>query len=378
MDFFNLEKKPKTIKEIVEANKKFISFGFNVDIKDFFDINIIIGKDTKIAFFKDEVNIENTKKNEDDKAQIQANYDKLNILIPKPKKEIVIKTILNRSNNEAIFNEINIILNTTDLEYSIKVYACLSIGTNIHIIMEYNNGVDLFNYLTKLQPEDILPISKQLALGIQELHNKKIIHNDIKPENIMVYKNNDDIKIKLIDFGLSCYFEKKYDTTCNIRLPVGTPFYMLPINLHDDRITDDSLKKRDWYSYCITIYVIIYYILNKKMPVEDKDIYNIIPNILDPLNPLFQMNSVISKLLDLINTIINLENKKPEYIKVNNSDNIKNAIFSSLEIFQNPVVSGGSHKSRKKSINKGNSKSKKAITKKFRKKEKKGNSKSKK
>ena len=155
---------------------------------------------------------------------------------------------------------------------------------------------------------------------------------------------------------------------------------MLPQNLRDDVTTDDSLKKRDWYSYCITIYVIIYYMLNKQIPVEDKDkgIYKIVPIIIDPSNPLFQMNPVISKLLDLIITIINPENAKPEYIKVNNSDNIKNAIFSSLEIPQNPVVSGGSNKSRKKSIKKGNSKSKKAITKKFRKKEKKGNSKSKK
>lgn len=37
-----------------------------------------------------------------------------------------------------------------------------------------------------------------------------VIHADLKPENIMIEENNkDDINIKIIDFGSSCFLNKK-------------------------------------------------------------------------------------------------------------------------------------------------------------------------
>ena len=45
-------------------------------------------------------------------------------------------------------------------------------------------------------------IINQICIGIKEIHNKNIILRDIEPENIFM---NDNIEIKIGDFGLSKY-----------------------------------------------------------------------------------------------------------------------------------------------------------------------------
>lgn len=47
----------------------------------------------------------------------------------------------------------------------------------------------------------------QLFSALNYLHSKKISHRDIKPENFMLFKKNDLMCIKMIDFGLSKNYE---------------------------------------------------------------------------------------------------------------------------------------------------------------------------
>ena len=52
-------------------------------------------------------------------------------------------------------------------------------------------------------------ISKQLLTGVQYLHEeRKIIHTDLKPENIML---NDENKLFFIDFGMACVYKDKHN-----------------------------------------------------------------------------------------------------------------------------------------------------------------------
>ena len=49
-------------------------------------------------------------------------------------------------------------------------------------------------------------------------------YRDIKPENFLLYKENDDSHIKLIDFGLA----KKISPNELMTTPNGTPYYIAP------------------------------------------------------------------------------------------------------------------------------------------------------
>ena len=77
----------------------------------------------------------------------------------------------------------------------------------------------------------ILDFTKQILYGISFLHENKICHLDIKPENIML--DTQTKKFRLIDFG----FSSKEPFTDFINNPKGTPGYF-PKNLRGDRITE--------------------------------------------------------------------------------------------------------------------------------------------
>ena len=91
--------------------------------------------------------------------------------------------------------------------------------------LEYCPGGELFYYLRRykrMTEDDARYCFVEILLGIQYLHNNKIIYRDIKPENIMIDMNG---SLKIADFGLSRmgirHGELAY-TYC------GSPEYMAP------------------------------------------------------------------------------------------------------------------------------------------------------
>ena len=109
-----------------------------------------------------------------------------------------------------------------------------------YIVTEYCNGGSLSSCLEQYQekhgtafPEEIVQhIMRQIMDAMKYLHEKKILHRDLKSDNILINyddeddkKNNNIIKgkIKIIDFGFARYLTKELAESA-----IGTPIYMDP------------------------------------------------------------------------------------------------------------------------------------------------------
>ena len=115
--------------------------------------------------------------------------------------------------------------------------------SHCYIVMEYCNGGDLSGCLKKYKeayrrpfPEELVQyLMRQIVSGLNFLHSKKIIHRDLKLENILVTFNSENDKkslnmmkavAKLIDFGFATTLKaSKSNLTYTV---LGTPTYMDP------------------------------------------------------------------------------------------------------------------------------------------------------
>ncbi len=72
-----------------------------------------------------------------------------------------------------------------------------------YIVMEYVDGKNLKEILKeekKFSAEKVMDIAKQIAMALEEAHNKKIVHRDIKTQNIMLTSKG---VVKVGDFGIA-------------------------------------------------------------------------------------------------------------------------------------------------------------------------------
>ncbi len=95
-----------------------------------------------------------------------------------------------------------------------------------------------------LPPVSIVPYVKQVAAALQYAHNRRLIHRDVKPENMLVGCNED---VLLSDFGLVMIAQSTSSQTT--KEMVGTLPYMAP-----EQINGKPRPASDQYSLGIVIY----------------------------------------------------------------------------------------------------------------------------
>ncbi len=124
-------------------------------------------------------------------------------------------------------------------------------GKTPYILMEYVSGTPLTNYIKKneLTLEEKFLIIAQLASALHEVHQKGVLHRDLKPGNIII---NQDKEPKLLDFGIA----RIEDSSLTMEYEVlGSPAYMSPesFDVKSDQLTAAS----DIFSFGILSYELI-------------------------------------------------------------------------------------------------------------------------
>ena len=116
-------------------------------------------------------------------------------------------------------------------DYVVKVHDVKAWKDSMWIVMEYCDLGDLNNFFEKYQQnldtKGRFNIMAQIAKGIAFLHDKNIVHRDIKPGNILLKRNATHAIVKLGDFGLSKILDPD-DLTSTMSSNVGTLVFKAP------------------------------------------------------------------------------------------------------------------------------------------------------
>lgn len=128
----------------------------------------------------------------------------------------------------------------------VNVYDVGEEGGTQYIVMELVEGITLKQYIEKkarLSVKEAISIAIQVSMGIEAAHRNRIIHRDIKPQNIMISK---DGKVKVTDFGIAKAVTSN-TITSNV---MGSVHYTSPEQARGGY----SDEKSDIYSLGITMY----------------------------------------------------------------------------------------------------------------------------
>jgi hypothetical protein len=83
-----------------------------------------------------------------------------------------------------------------------------------------------------------LELTEGILLGLKACHDKEVVHRDLKPDNIRVFEHDDQVQIRIMDFGLSRLLNEQIQVNQEIFMTQhttvsGSPAYMAPESITD-------------------------------------------------------------------------------------------------------------------------------------------------
>jgi serine/threonine-protein kinase Chk2 len=171
-----------------------------------------------------------------------------------------------RKGQEALLGEVRI-LQQLKHPNIISIQDVFETSAHLYIVLELVTGGDLFDRVVakKMYPEaEARLLFRNLLEALRYLHEQGVAHRDLKPENILLASRDDDVTIKVSDFGLSKVVgeDQLMKTLC------GTPQYLAP------EIVARRDGKRAGYSKAVDLWacgVILYILLVGYPPFQEND-----------------------------------------------------------------------------------------------------------
>ena len=124
-----------------------------------------------------------------------------------------------------------------DHPHIVRVLDLCEDEENYYIALELIKNGNLHEVLQKMKEKEvkftereIADIIYQILLAVNYIHNSKLMHRDLKLENIMVDvkkgtdEHSSELLCKLTDFGFACMMDPNRRNS----LSVGSPLYMAP------------------------------------------------------------------------------------------------------------------------------------------------------
>ena len=130
----------------------------------------------------------------------------------------------------------------------VNVYDVIEENGTVYIVMEYIEGAPFSSLLGNIDEKNAVKYMRQIAEAIGSVHAAGLLHQDIKPENIILAK---DGSVKIIDFGSSRVFAADKTKTYE---KILTPGYA-PLEQYGGR--GKRGEYTDVYAICATLYALL-------------------------------------------------------------------------------------------------------------------------
>ncbi|XP_033735334.1 testis-specific serine/threonine-protein kinase 1-like [Pecten maximus] len=162
------------------------------------------------------------------------------------------------------------IIKMVDHPNVVKLYEIIEFNGKVFMVMEYAGHGDLLEYIKlrgALQEDRAQSMFKQIVYAIGYLHERKIVHRDMKCENLLLDCMNN---IKLSDFGFARYYEPSdvSKTFC------GSAAYAAPEVLQG---IPYHLPSHDVWSMGVILYIMVC----ASMPYDDSNIKKMVSQQLE-------------------------------------------------------------------------------------------------
>lgn len=124
---------------------------------------------------------------------------------------------------ELIVNEV-LIMKDTKHENIVKYYDSYLVGKELWVVMELMQGGTLTDIIEagEFTEPQIAAIARETLRALENLHERNIIHRDIKSDNLLLDQQG---HVKLTDFGFCAKLTKEQGKRATM---VGTPYWMAP------------------------------------------------------------------------------------------------------------------------------------------------------
>ncbi len=173
-----------------------------------------------------------------------------------------------------------------------------------YIVTEYLEGKPLSTVLNEMRPlpiPDAVQIASYVCGALAHMHEHKVVHRDLKPQNIMIC---DDGSLRIIDFGIAKSTEMRRLTFAGFTPAMGTPDYMAPEQVKGKR----GDERTDIYS----LGAVLYEMTTGSVPFEGPNPFIVMNSRItgDPVAPR-KVNPEISEPLEEI--ILHAMEREPQH-----------------------------------------------------------------